>query len=74
MASDVRIRVLADRIPAGCPVSCVPTAWDGYMELLCQLEKGLMRMGMNSDRPYQQDQSEICDYCGDRGAGEICKT
>lgn len=40
-ASDVRIRVLADRIPAGCPVSCVPTAWDGYMELLRQLEKGV---------------------------------
>ena len=38
--SDVRIRVLADRIPSGCPVSCVPTAWDGYMELLRQLEKG----------------------------------
>ncbi len=40
-ASDVRIRVLADRIPSGCPVSCVPTAWDGYMELLRQLEKGV---------------------------------
>lgn len=40
-ASDVRIRVLADRIPAGRPVSCVPTAWDGYMELLRQLEKGV---------------------------------
>lgn len=40
-ASDVKIRVLADRIPAGCPVSCVPTAWDGYMELLRQLEKGV---------------------------------
>ena len=40
-ALDVRIRVLADRIPAGCPVSCVPTAWDGYMELLRQLEKGV---------------------------------
>ncbi len=40
-ASDVRIRVLADRIPAGCPVSCAPTAWDGYMELLRQLEKGV---------------------------------
>lgn len=40
-ASDVRIRILADRIPAGCPVSCVPTAWDGYMELLRQLEKGV---------------------------------
>ena len=40
-ASDVRIRVLADQIPAGCPVSCVPTAWDGYMELLRQLEKGV---------------------------------
>lgn len=40
-ASDVRIRVLADCIPAGCPVSCVPTAWDGYMELLRQLEKGV---------------------------------
>lgn len=40
-ASDVKIRVLTDRIPAGCPVSCVPTAWDGYMELLCQLEKGV---------------------------------
>lgn len=40
-ASDVRIRVLADRIPAGCSVSCVPTAWDGYMELLRQLEKGV---------------------------------
>lgn len=40
-ASDARIRVLADRIPAGCPVSCVPTAWDGYMELLRQLEKGV---------------------------------
>ncbi len=39
--SDVRIRVLADRIPSGCPVSCVPTAWDGYMELLRQLEKGV---------------------------------
>lgn len=38
-ASDIRIRVLADCIPAGCPVSCVPTAWDGYMELLRQLEK-----------------------------------
>lgn len=38
-ASDVKIRVLADRIPAGCPVSCAPTAWDGYMELLRQLEK-----------------------------------
>mgnify|MGYP002511128031 FL=1 len=40
-ASNVRIRVLADRIPAGCPVSCAPTAWDGYMELLRQLEKGV---------------------------------
>ncbi len=40
-ALDVRVRVLADRIPAGCPVSCVPTAWDGYMELLRQLEKGV---------------------------------
>lgn len=40
-ASDVRIRVLADHIPAGSPVSCVPTAWDGYMELLRQLEKGV---------------------------------
>lgn len=40
-ASDVRVRILADRIPAGCPVSCVPTAWDGYMELLRQLEKGV---------------------------------
>lgn len=40
-ALDVRIRVLTDRIPAGCPVSCVPTAWDGYMELLRQLEKGV---------------------------------
>ena len=40
-ASGIRIRVLADRIPAGCPVSCVPTAWDGYMELLRQLEKGV---------------------------------
>lgn len=40
-ASDVKIRVLADRSPAGCPVSCVPTAWDGYMELLRQLEKGV---------------------------------
>ena len=39
--SDVRIRVLADRIPSGCPVSCVPTAWDGDMELLRQLEKGV---------------------------------
>lgn len=38
-ASDVKIRVLADRIPAGCPVSCAPTAWEGYMELLRQLEK-----------------------------------
>ena len=42
-ASDVRIRVLADRIPAGCPVSCVPAAWDGYMELLRQLEKGVVK-------------------------------
>lgn len=40
-ASDVRIRVLADQIPSGCPVSCVPTAWDGYMELLRHLEKGV---------------------------------
>ena len=40
-ASDVKIRVLADRIPAGCSVPCVPTAWDGYMELLRQLEKGV---------------------------------
>lgn len=40
-ALNVRIRVLADRIPAGCPVPCVPTAWDGYMELLRQLEKGV---------------------------------
>lgn len=40
-ASDVRIRILAERIPAGCPVSCVPTAWDGYMELLRRLEKGV---------------------------------
>ena len=42
-ASDVRTRVLADRIPAGCPVSCVPAAWDGYMELLRQLEKGVVK-------------------------------
>ena len=42
-ASDVRIRVLADRIPADCPVSCVPAAWDGYMELLRQLEKGVVK-------------------------------
>ena len=42
-ASDVRIRVLADRIPTGCPVSCVPAAWDGYMELLRQLEKGVVK-------------------------------
>lgn len=33
--ADVRIRVLADRIPAvGRSVPCAPTAWDGYMELL----------------------------------------
>lgn len=33
--SDTKIRVLADSVPAvGCPVSCVPTACDGYMELL----------------------------------------
>lgn len=40
-ALNVKIRVLADCIPAGCPVPCVPTAWDGYMELLRQLEKGV---------------------------------
>ena len=40
-ASNVRIRVLADCIPAGGSVSCMPTAWDGYMELLRQLEKGV---------------------------------
>lgn len=42
-ASDVRIRVLAGHIPAGRPVSCVPTAWDGYMELLRQLEEGVVK-------------------------------
>lgn len=42
-ASDVRIRVLAGHIPAGHPVSCVPTAWDGYMELLRQLEEGVVK-------------------------------
>lgn len=40
--SDTKIRVLADRVPAvGCPASCVPTARDGYMELLRLLEKGV---------------------------------
>lgn len=42
-ASDVSIRVLTDRVPAGSPVSCVPTAWDGYMELLRQLEKEVVK-------------------------------
>lgn len=38
--SDTKIRVLADSVPAAfCPVSCVPTAQDGYMELLRLLEK-----------------------------------
>lgn len=38
--SDTKIRVLADRVPTvGCPTSCVPTACDGYMELLRLLEK-----------------------------------
>nr|WP_296457665.1 ABC transporter ATP-binding protein [uncultured Acetatifactor sp.] len=40
-ASDVKVRVLADGIPPFRPVSCAPTAWDGYMELLRQLEKGV---------------------------------
>nr|WP_302135217.1 ATP-binding cassette domain-containing protein [uncultured Schaedlerella sp.] len=37
--SDTKIRVLADSVPAvGCPAPCVPTAQDGYMELLRLLE------------------------------------
>ena len=37
--SHTKIRVLADRVPAAfCPASCVPTAQDGYMELLRLLE------------------------------------
>ena len=48
-ASEVRFRVLADRVPAGRPVSCVPTAWDGYMELLRQMEKGWGNDGPVSD-------------------------
>lgn len=40
--SDTKIRVLSDAVPAdGCPVSCVPTVEDGYMELLRLLEKGV---------------------------------
>lgn len=40
--SDTKIRVLSDTVPAdGCPVSCVPTVEDGYMELLRLLEKGV---------------------------------
>lgn len=40
--SDTKIRVLSDYLPTvGCPVSCVPTACDGYMELLRLLEKGV---------------------------------
>ena len=38
-ASDAKIRVLADGIPSFCPVSCAPTAWDGYMELLRRQEQ-----------------------------------
>ena len=38
--SDVKVRVLSQRVPsAGCPNLCVPTVWDGYMELLRQLEE-----------------------------------
>lgn len=39
--SDTKIRVLTDSVPAAfCPASCVPTAQDGYMELLRLLEGG----------------------------------
>ena len=39
--SDTKIRVLADSVPAAfCPAPCVPTAQDGYMELLRLLEGG----------------------------------
>ena len=39
--SDTKVRVLADSIPTiGCPVSCVPTVEDGYMELLRLLKRG----------------------------------
>lgn len=38
--ADVRIRALADRVPAaGRSVPCEPTAWDGYMELLRRQEQ-----------------------------------
>ncbi len=40
--SDTKIRVLSDTVPAdSCPVSCVPTVEDGYMELLRLLKKGV---------------------------------
>lgn len=39
--SDTKVRVLTDSVPAvGHPVSCVPTAEDGYMELLRLLDRG----------------------------------
>lgn len=43
--SDTKIRVLADSVPAAfCPAPCVPTAQDGYMELLRLLERGRIKI------------------------------
>lgn len=42
--TDVKIRVLSERIPTiGYPVSCTATVEDGYMELLHMLEKEVER-------------------------------